>query len=119
MDYILCLLAMGIGIFFHVMQKVMSLRIKFKELGFAMIWKTFFEQEWDSLLVSVAVVCTYMLFLFICNLNKVVFTPWFDAWGMYVIALVLGYAGQRLAYKYLKTAEDVLEKKAELLKADG
>ena len=39
---------------------------------------------------------------------------WWDKYLMdYALALILGYAGQRLAYKYLGTAEKVLSEKAE------
>jgi hypothetical protein len=99
------------------MQKVMHLRKKFPDFGLKEIFTLFFKEEWDSLIVSFLVLCTYQLFLFIIEMAEVVMPAWWDKYLLdYVLAVVMGYAGQRLAYKYLGTAEKVLTEKAEINK---
>lgn len=116
MDYLLTTVLFCLGVGFHVMQKVMTLKNSFTQFSFQSIWQTFFKQEWDSLVVSLLVLCVVEIALFISYNNSVKFPPWLDEWGMYLIPLVLGYSGQRIAYKYLQTAEGVLEKRVENLK---
>jgi len=117
MDYIFCTAALLVGIFLHIMQKINKLRNKFPQLNFKTIWSTFFQEEWDSLMVSFVIIIAYNLFLYIAFFNQIKFLPWFDKWGMYALALVLGYGGQRIAYKYLTTVEEKLIKDADKLKS--
>jgi hypothetical protein len=105
-----------LGVCFHVMQKIGSLRIKFPELDAVTVFNTFFKQEWDSLLVSALVLACIEVFIFLTRTNQYTLPSWFAQWGIYGFSLVMGYAGQRLAYKYLQTAESVLEKKVDNLK---
>lgn len=120
MDYILTSVLMLVGILFHVMQKVRQLKIKFPELAPVRVWKTFFSEEWDSLIVSFLVWLVYELWLYISVINGFRLPNWYDMYGMYGLALVLGYCGQRVAYRYLGTAEKVLQKRADVIeqKAD-
>lgn len=104
------LFCLGVG--YHVMQIVMKLRKQFPQFGFGQIFSTFFNQEWDSLLRSLLVLLTLQMALVITHFANVALPQWLEGWGLYCISLVLGYAGQRIAYKYLGTAADVLEKKA-------
>jgi len=113
MDYILTTVLFVIGVLFHVMQQVRQLRIKFPEFSFARIWKTFMAEEWDSLCVSFLVWLVYELTLYIIRVNETAIPQWVETWGMYALALTLGYCGQRLAYRYLGTAEKVLQKKVD------
>jgi hypothetical protein len=112
MDYIFISLLMGLGVWFHIMQRVSSVRKRYAKLKFKDVWATFLDEEWDSLFVSALVCFSCVLALKIIRYNEVVMPDWFENWGMYVLVLVLGYAGQRLAYKYLGTAEKVLAEKA-------
>lgn len=114
-DYFLITALYLIGVGFHVMLKIMALRKCFPQLKFAEVWNTFFLQEWDSLLVSGLVLSVCIIALFIVHQNMVTLPAWLDDWGMYFIPIVLGYSGQRIAYKYLATAEGVLERKVENL----
>jgi hypothetical protein len=93
-----------------------KLKNKYNSLSKKEIFTEFFKAEWDSLMVSGLVLITWNAFLFICQMNEFKFHDWFDMWGMYGLALVLGYSGQRLAYKALTTVEGVLDKKIEGLK---
>lgn len=115
MDYIFTTLLIVMGVLFHVMQCVRKLRVKFPRLGFRSIWVTFISEEWDSLIVSFFCWIIYQLLLWVMLYNGTEFAPWFDHYGMYVLAIVWGYAGQRLAYKVLGTAEQILQKKVDKL----
>lgn len=115
MDYILTSILMLVGILFHVMQKVRQLKIQFPELAPVRVWKTFFSEEWDSLIVSFLVWLVYELWLYISVINGFRLPNWYDMYGMYGLALVLGYCGQRVAYRYLGTAEKVLQKRADVI----
>jgi hypothetical protein len=117
MIYLFTTILFLLGVGYHVMQKIMELRAKFPELGFKVIFGTFFKQEWDSLLRSFLVYCTLELSLVIISMAQAKMPPWWDKYfAPYILALVLGYAGQRLAYKYLSTAEGVLAEKSDELK---
>lgn len=115
MIYLLTTLPFLLGVGWHIMQIVMKLRKKFPQFGFRMIFVTFFQQEWDSLIRSGLMWATLMMWIFISRTTHIHLPPWYDKWGVYVIALLAGYAGQRLAYRYLSTAEEVLERKADLI----
>lgn len=117
MIYLLTISCFLLGVGYHVMQCIMKLRAKFPELGFKTVFATFFQQEWDSLLRSALVLFTFIIYLFITIGAEIKFPHWYYKWGIYGIALLAGYAGQRLAYSYLSTAESILEKKAEKLKS--
>lgn len=116
MDYFLTTVLMIIGIALHVMSKISALRKRFPELSPKTVLDTFFKEEWDSLIVSGLVLVLAEIILYTTVSNGVKFAPWFDMYGMYGMAVLWGYAGQRLAYKFLSTGESVLEKKAEQIK---
>lgn len=115
MDYILTIVLLIIGIAYHVMQTISKLRNKFPDLKPNTIWSTFFLQEWDSLIVSFLGVAVFEVALFVIKYNAIPLPSWLDNWGIYAFAAVWGYAGQRLAYKFLNTGEVVLEKKSDQL----
>jgi len=114
MIYFLTILSLFIGVMFHVMVKIMGYKKQFPTLGFVTIWKTFFKEEWDSLIVSGLVMSVTELAVFIINYQQIDIPDWLQ-WGIFPIALVMGYQGQRIAYKFLNTASDALEKKAEIV----
>lgn len=116
MNYVLVLIIFCLGVGFHIMQKIITLRVKFHEFGFSQIFGTFFKEEWDSLMVSALVLSALELALFITDVTHKILPSWVTNWGMWVLPLVLGYAGQRIAYKWLGTAAEELEKKAEEIK---
>lgn len=118
MDYALITVTFLLGTGFHVMQKVMTFKKNFTTLGFNQIWGTFLKEEWDSLCVSSLILVTINVFLYIKIYNQWQFPLWLEDWGMYLFALVIGYSGQRIAYKYLGTAEQILEKKVDGLNTD-
>lgn len=118
MVYILTTVLMLVGILFHVMQKIRQLRIKFPELAPNRVLKTFFGEEWDSLIVSFLVWLVYVLWIYISIRNNYKLPTWYDMYGIYGLALVLGYCGQRVAYRYLGTAEKVLQKRVDIMEQE-
>ena len=115
MIYLLTTVVFMLGVFLHVMIKITGYKKTFPELSFGSIWHTFFKEEWDSLIVSGIVLLVLEVAIFIVNYVGVPVPEWME-WGIYVISILLGYQGQRLAYKFLNTAVDALEKKAEAIK---
>lgn len=115
MIYLLTTVCVILGVLFHVMMKVTGYKKQFPTLTFTTIWATFLREEWDSLMVSFLVLVAVELSIFIINYNQINIPDWLN-WAIYPISLVMGYQGQRIAYKFLNTATDVLEKKAEQIK---
>lgn len=114
MTYFITTILFALGVGYHVMQVIQRLRRKFPDKGFREIFDTYFREEWDSLIRSGLVWATYELFLFVLDKSEAVMPLWWEKYfAAYALAVVLGYAGQRLAYKYLGTAEKVLSEKAE------
>ena len=114
MIYFLTSVSLLFGVMFHVMVKVMGYKKQFPTLSFGNIWSTFFKEEWDSLMVSAIIYGVTELAIFIINYQQINIPEWLQ-WGIYPIALLMGYQGQRIAYKFLNTASDALEKKAEIV----
>jgi hypothetical protein len=113
MDYVLIIILQVLGILFHVMQSVVSLGDKFPAETPRSIFGIFWKEDWDTIAVSflvllLNVVVHYILYDYL----KLQFGngEWYYKAGPFIIALVLGYAGQRLIYKWFGTAETFLDK---------
>lgn len=113
MNYILIAIIFALGVGYHIMQKVISYKKQFPALKRREIFATFFREEWDSLIVSGLVLSTMELAMFIIDKTNKTLPVWITNWGMWVLPLIMGYAGQRIAYKWLGTASEVLERKVE------
>ena len=112
MIYILIVILQLLGISFHVMQKVVTLGDKFPEKTVRQIFLTFWQEDWDTLMISglillLDVVAHFVIFDF---LHIPLPPEWYWQIGPFVIALVMGYAGQRLIYKWFGSAEQFLDK---------
>lgn len=114
MDYALIIVLQFIGIGFHVMQKVISLGTQFPQDGPSVVFRAFLKEDWDTLMVSglvvlLNVVTHYILETYAPGVTQI------ENYALYSfgVAFVLGYAGQRIVYKYLGTAEKLLDKKAD------
>lgn len=114
MIYALTFILFILGVSFHVLQVTDRVKRKFPQYKMREVFDTYLFEEWNTLLRSAAVLCTYELFLFILAMSEANMPVWWEKYlAVYALALILGYAGQRLAYKYLGTAEKILEKNAE------
>ena len=123
MEYIIIFTLQLLGIAFHVVQKVNTLDKQYPEKSIKEIYSLFFENEWSSLSVSALVLFADLFFHFIIDqyfpaVREISMTvPLINVTMPYlavsfIIAIVLGYGGQRLAYKYLGKAEQYLSDKA-------
>lgn len=109
---ILIAIAYLLGVTYDALNKVARVRKKHPKLTFKETWATFFSEEWNTLMVSGAGWITVQFAWYIIHINNVKLPFWIEQWGIYPIALLLGYALQRLVYKFLGTFEKVLEEKA-------
>lgn len=116
MDYFLTSLILLVGVGYFIINEVSKLKVKYPALSKSQIFSAFFSEEWDSLIWSGLVLISWNIFLYVCEYNQIKFAPWFDKYGMYVLPLILGWGGQRIAYKSLTTVEGVLDKKIDQLK---
>ena len=116
MDYFFTTALNLIGIVYMVMVSIKKLRAKYPDLHPKTVLGTFFTEEWDSMILSVVGLALFELVFFIIRYNEVILPAWVEAWGIYGLALLWGYASQRLAYSVLNTSETVLQKKIDKLK---
>lgn len=106
--YVLCGIAYVFGQLLSAMEKIAGLRNKFPQLSAGVIIGTYFREEWNTIIVSMVIMGLCQFALYIAIMNHRPGPEWFWQWGVYAIALVLGYAGQRIVYKYMKTTEKKL-----------
>lgn len=125
MEYLLIILLQLLGIGFHVMQKIIKFGDQYPEMDRGKIFDIFMKEDWDTLIVSILVLVTHITLHFTANyldpdLMNTSFA--FPALGGFtisyvlvslVLALFMGYFGQRVAYKIFGTAEKYIDKKIE------
>lgn len=117
MIYILTVALFLLGVGYFVTKKIDELKVKYPTCDADDVLRTFLKEDWNTLIRSFLVLCTYEIFIFITQIKAVVMPVWWEKYlVVYALSLVLGYAGQRLIYKYLGTAESELEKRADTLK---
>lgn len=108
------------GISLHCMQKIKDLDNKFPDMSTNEIVSTFWENDKFTLWISGIVLWINILAHLIIHLytpDVILMIPHFILWA-FLVAFVLGYAGQRLVYKFLGTAESVINKQIEV-KSNG
>lgn len=112
MEYALIFILQLLGIGLSILQKITGLGDKFPNFDRKQIISTFFNEDWDTLIGSALVLILDLTVHFICNYYQAPFTshPYyiFISFGL---ALLLGYAGQRIIYRVLGTSEKALNKK--------
>lgn len=96
------------------MQKIIGLGNTNPTKTIREIIAIFVSEDWDTLIVSALVLLLNLVAHFIIAAyttlpNTVEYYPLYS----FGAALVLGYAGQRLIYKYLGSAEKFLDKKVD------
>lgn len=113
MIYFLITFFQLLGISFHVMQKVVSLGDKFPTETVKEIFAAFWKEDWDTLTISVLVLLLYLgaVYTVLDYLGIKLPTDWYWQVGPFGISLLLGYAGQRLIYKWFGSAEQFIDKK--------
>ena len=113
MDYLLIFTLQLLGICFHVMQKVISIGDKYLDKHPSEVFKVFLKEDWDTLVVSGLVLFLDIVVHYIITnyVPPLAIIQWeYFMLSSYGLALLLGYAGQRMIYKYFGTAERFLDK---------
>lgn len=104
------------------MQKLVTIRRKHRKENIRQIFSVFLYEDWNTLLCSMLILALDLVAHFIMH-N---YTPWVHDMKVgipligevpfiiltFLFALILGYGGQRIIYKYLGTAEEFITKKA-------
>ena len=111
MEYLLIFILQLLGIGFHVMQKVISIGDKHPDKNRSQIFSAFLYEDWDTLMVSALIISLHLVSHYIVE-NYTTIRE-INNYHLYSfgLALLLGYAGQRIIYKYLGSAEEFLNKK--------
>lgn len=114
MEYILIFILECSGISLSVVQKITILDKKYTDFNKKQIFAVFMDEDWTTLIGSVIVLFLNLVAHFIVE-NYTTLEKSIENYDLYSfgLALVLGYAGQRLIYKWLGTAADALDKKVE------
>jgi uncharacterized membrane protein len=113
MEYLLIIALQVIGIALHIMQKIGELDDKHPDKPLSEIRVIFWREDYNTVIVSGLVLFLNLIVHFIIASYSTL--PTIDHYHLYAFgtAFVLGYAGQRLIYRYLGTAEKYLGKKVE------
>lgn len=121
MEYLIICAFQFLGVGFHAGQKIAALDKQFPTIKNWDIVKTFVDQDWNTLLISVLVLALNLLVHFCLQhyaadvfkiqfsftvFNVLITLPIILFW--YVISFGAGYMGQRIIYKGLGTTEKFL-----------
>lgn len=114
MDFLLIFILQILGISLHVLQKCVELDKKFHDDSLGEVFKTFWQNDRITLLISLVVLTLNEVTHFI-TARYSTFAETMENYYLwsFVVAFVLGYAGQRVIYRYLGKAEEFLNKKVE------
>lgn len=106
--YLAMLFGGALGVTFHVLAQVQKLRKKFPKHKAKEILGIFFDEEWNVLFVSAAVNTTCIIAEKFGASTYLGVPVDSKELTLFVSMLVIGYAGQRLVYKWLGSTEKVL-----------
>jgi hypothetical protein len=118
MEYILISLFQIFGVLFHAGQKINDLDKRYPEKSKKQIIGVFWDEDWNTLFFSAVVLAFTLAVHLSINIYapSVLLLSWlgipFMIWAL-GFSTLLGYAGQRIIYKFLGTAENALNKKIE------
>ena len=102
-----------LGISFQIMGKVATLKSKFPNESIGGIYKHYFKEEWNVLIVSFLVNTMCLIYFWIGDglFFEEQIGPDYKNQVIFFTMVVIGYAAQRLVYAFLGTAEKTLSKK--------
>lgn len=110
-EYILIIALQVIGCGLHVAQKLFELDKKYDDDSLLEIFNQFLKSDRVTLAMSFFVLCLNLIVHYIIEgYSDLHLIKNYDLYS-FGIAFILGYAGQRLIYKWLGKAEDSLNKK--------
>ena len=113
MEYLIIIVLELLGIGFAVMETVSKLNDEYKETWLQILGR-YIQQDWDTLIRSFLVLLLNLIAHYIVeNYTDLFLNDTYYQLIGFALALILGYAGQRLIYKYFGKAEKFLEKKVD------
>ena len=114
MEYAIIIILQVIGVGFSVMERISKIGDKQPTFTRHEIVNAFWVEDWDTLIVSGLVLALNLVAHYIVEHYTVIFleNDYAQLYG-FGIALIMGYAGQRLIYKYMGSAEKFLDKKVD------
>lgn len=109
----------GLGIFLNVMRNIIGLGSKFPDKKRKEILIEFWDKDWDTLAASVGLWALHIVIHIIMAYYEFVFL--ITSWEYYLIlsyslALVVGFGGQELAYRWLGKATQYFDNKVNDIK---
>lgn len=112
MEYFLIIILQLLGVGFHVVQQVSDIDNRHPEVNRSEVFAIFFKNDWDTLMGSALVLALHVVTHYIIE-N---YAPEVRSMKNYILysfglALVMGYGGQKIVYKYLGSAEKFLDDK--------
>lgn len=112
MEYLLIIALQLLGIGFNVLQVLIRLDTKYVDDTFKDVWIAFWKEDKFTLILSGLILLTDLTAHFILTYynNQLIKWEYFTVVSLGT-AFILGYAGQRLVYKWLGSAEKFLDKK--------
>lgn len=122
MDYVLIIIFQFLGITYKVGQQVAALKKTHPESTGKQVMNTYWNEDWNTLAMSFIVLCTDLAVHYVIEKLGIDWSKSFDLLGITTtwasvylifsvgIAIILGYKGQDLIYKWLGSAADRLDK---------
>lgn len=116
MEYVMVFILQALGISLSATQKMLELDRKFPEDKLSDVINLFLKEDRITLMISGIVLLFNLVAHYIVDTytDLPISVEYYPIWA-FGIAFVLGYAGQRIIYKYLGKAEGLLMKKADKL----
>lgn len=112
LDYFLIFLCYFIGAAYRTLSGIGNLRKKFPDLSASGIKKTYFTEEWNTMIATALGLVAVLLAYFILQYKHVILSGIYGSWWfIYVAALFFGWGGDKIAYKYLGSTEEALNRK--------
>lgn len=112
LDYFLLFLCYFIGAAYRTLSAIGSLRKKFPDLSPSGIKKTYFTEEWNTMFATGLGLVVIEVAYFILQYKNVVLSGISGSWWfIYVAACFFGWGGDKIAYKYLGSTEEALNRK--------
>ena len=116
MEYLIVFVLQGIGISLSAAQKMLELDKKFPDDKLSDVINLFLREDRITLFISGLILIFNLVAHFIIDFyTELPLTVGYYPLLAFGVSFVLGYAGQRIIYKYLGKAESLLLKKADKL----
>jgi len=116
MEYLIVFILQALGISLSATQKMLELDRKFPDDKLSDVINLFLREDRITLIISGIILVFNLVAHYIIDhyTELPLAVEYYPLWA-FSISFVLGYAGQRIVYKYLGKAENLLMKKADKL----